>query len=559
MGAIARHIFSRRGAVSLAVAAASGAIMLSAYPPFGRRAAVLFALAPLLALVRLGASPRRAAWTFFAAGMVYWPATLSWFPAIIPNGGPWPLVAAGQIGLSALCSAYFALFGWFDARLWNALGDAPSPARLAGVAGEAVLWAGFECLRANLFTGFAWNFLAVPLGVFPAVAGFARFGGVYGVSALVVLVNGAIASIAARTLRPMTALGPDPRTVAARIWRSAESWLAIAVVACAVLAGAPERKEGFPLTATLLQRNFPCIFRRAADRSNGMRVYTELVKEATDESGRKIPAGSAFTEDAPAEGRYIRPDVLLMPESALSEFGRRGLEFAVQLGRFAGGAAVIAGCDTTDDGKIRNSAVLLKEGSAPGLYHKQHLVPFGEYIPLDKTFTWLQRFSPVGASLWPGESAIFEIDAGVAPGGRRRTVKAAPLICFEDTDPSLSRKAAAAGAQAIMLVTNDNWFYGSVEPIQHFEQSVYRAIETGLPVLRTGNSGVTGAIMPDGSRRTLDGPDGRPLCDAAGAMTTTVEVEENPAPTVYVRFGDWPLLALFAAAIVLPAFRRRRA
>ena len=134
------------------------------------------------------------------------------------------------------------------------------------------------------------------------------------------------------------------------------------------------------------------------------------------------------------------------------------------------------------------------------------------------------------------------------PGGR--VVKVAPLICFEDTLPALARKGAQLGAQAIVLVTNDSWFSDSWEAEQHAWQAVLRAVETGIPVVRVGNSGVTGVIEASGRARWLMDGAGRPLVDASGCQLETVQVRSAPRLTPYVRFGDWPLLVLFAASLV---------
>ena len=97
--------------------------------------------------------------------------------------------------------------------------------------------------------------------------------------------------------------------------------------------------------------------------------------------------------------------------------------------------------------------------------------------------------------------------------------------------------------------------------MQHFEQSVFRAVETGLPLVRAGNTGVTGIVLPDGTRKTLDGPDGKPLVDAPGSMACTVRVPKNPSPTPYTSLGDIPLAVLSsiaAAAALLQCARGRR-
>ena len=185
-------------------------------------------------------------------------------------------------------------------------------------------------------------------------------------------------------------------------------------------------------------------------------------------------------------------------------------------------------------------------------YAKQHLVPLGEYIPVDKWMTPLQKFSPIGVSLHPGEAKVLEVPVAVAterdPPGEN--VKVAPLICFEDTVPSLARHGARMGAPAIVLITNDSWFSDSWEAEQHAWQAVLRAVETGIPVVRVGNSGVTGVIEASGRARWLMDGAGRPLVDASGCQLETVQVRSAPRLTPYVRFGDWPLLVLFTASLV---------
>ena len=94
-------------------------------------------------------------------------------------------------------------------------------------------------------------------------------------------------------------------------------------------------------------------------------------------------------------------------------------------------------------------------------------------------------------------------------------------------------------------MTNDNWFSSSVEPVQHAWQAVARAIETGLPVARVGNSGVTGTISPDGKASWLVDGDGRPIVDEAGAMCARIDMPSDWTPTVYVRLGDVPLFCAF--------------
>jgi hypothetical protein len=168
----------------------------------GEAVDIAFALAPMLALTRLS-RPKAAAGWWFACGFAFWFATLAWMPAICKNNGPWPLVVLGWIGLAAACAGYMALFGWLDAKAWQFWGR-NRVSRLAVLAvAEPVLWAGTEWLRGTLFTGFAWNFLGTAVGGIPSFATPARWGGVYFLSALVIMMNGVLATLLLRVIAPM--------------------------------------------------------------------------------------------------------------------------------------------------------------------------------------------------------------------------------------------------------------------------------------------------------------------------------------------------------------------
>ena len=514
----------------------SALLLWAAFPPLGETANVAIALAPLLVLARL-CSPKRSAWLWFAGGFLFWFGTLSWMPAIIKNNGPWPLVVLGWAGLSAACAGYFALFGWLAARVWRRWGR-------WGLAAEPILWAGCEWLRATLFTGFAWNFLGTAVGQTPAFAAPARLGGVYLVSALVVLLNGVFATLACRVIAQMRR---EPPVRTGRWLRSLETALPLGVILLVFWlsqsqATSHEQRATIPLRVALVQRNAPCIFSANRPRENPLEIY-----------GRLLDAAVA-----------ARPDLVVWGESAMAEFGRTDSENARRVAdHFAaalGGAALLAGGDWVSEGRYHNAAALYSGTNAVQFYAKQHLVPFGEYIPFDKWIPILQKLSPIGVSLWPGEAKVFKVTFHGRGSGAPESpsVALAPLICYEDTDPTLSRAAARLGAQVIVLVTNDSWFSRSVEAEQHAAQAVLRAVETGLPVIRVGNSGVTGVIAGDGCARWLADGDGKPLVDAPGTMVETVRVSASPVLTPYARLGDWPLLLLFAAAVPLVFVKPRK-
>ena len=532
----------RRKNLVCGIAAVVSALLLwAAYPPNNESFAVIVALVPMFALLR-SSSPGRSALFFFIFGFLYWILALSWMPAIIKNNGPWPLVLLGWFALAAACAGYFALFGYAAAWVWRLRRTKGIPS-VACIFAEAVIWALCEYMRATLFTGFAWNFLGTAFASMPSFATPARFGGVYLVSALTVLLNGVFATLLMRVFAPVFHLDwPNPIRPSMqggggtlpsascklpnRLVQVCETGLPLLVIlACLCLGNRMVAKamahgeDTAAIRVALVQRNAPCVF----------------------SSRRREDAHEAFMRliDVTAAAK---PDLLVLAESAMAEFGavrsQRAQAVAHDFIVRAGAKSLIAGGDDVLSNRTYNAAVMYSVSSVvgggmnesnsstfnvqpsttmAGVYRKQHLVPFGEYIPFDKWIPALQKLSPIGVSLYPGEPALFEV-----PAADGRMVKAAPLICYEDTDPRLAAKAARMGAGMIILITNDSWFSCSAEAEAHAAQAVLRAIETGLTIVRVGNSGVSGVIRPDGSARWLSDANGKPLTDAQGVMVETV-------------------------------------
>lgn len=501
-----------------------GFFLYAAFPPMCEVADALFALAPLMWLSRRGEVRKSvSAWT--KSGLMFWIATLSWMPAIVKNGGPWPLVILGWFALAAYCTLYFAAYGYLSAKYWS---WAKGPVgRLAGILFvEPILWCGLELIRSRFGGGFAWN----QLGLIPANTGFgapAALGGVYLLSAIVILVNGTIAGIIERVVARVQAIRKLPFDAGAMSkWRSLETVLAFGLMWTVYLAAAPSVEESAstekPLRVVAVQRNFPCCFSNK-ERENPVDVYEKLMTRAA----------------------YLRPDLVVLPESAMSEVrgpvnGAHARNFAEYVREMTGGT-LIAGGGRFENGKSYNSAAIY-QGDDVLLYDKVHLVPFGEFIPGDKIFPALQKLAPVG-SCTPGE--VKTLRYGQIPFG--------VAICYEDTDSALCREFAAKGARFLCFITNDSWFSHSDEAWAHAWHATSRAIETGLPIIRVGNSGVTGFIAADGRRNWLLGANGKPLVDRRSLMADEVipakELSVGEARTAYVRFGDIPLAVLFALLI----------
>jgi apolipoprotein N-acyltransferase len=135
------------------------------------------------------------------------------------------------------------------------------------------------------------------------------------------------------------------------------------------------------------------------------------------------------------------------------------------------------------------------------IYHKQKLVMFGEYIPFVNWLPIVKWFTPITGGYTPGSSAVtFDLE--------NLRAKASPLICYEDLFPQTARKASGGDADFLINLTNDGWFGRSAEQWQHEVGATFRAVENGIPLVRSCNNGVTCWIDASGRRRDIFRDDG---------------------------------------------------
>ena len=145
--------------------------------------------------------------------------------------------------------------------------------------------------------------------------------------------------------------------------------------------------------------------------------------------------------------------------------------------------------------KFYNSAVALhSDGGVAGMYHKQILMPFGEYMPFSDIFPFLQNLNPMAAGAFtPGKQVdVYPVKLG------DKFIPLSPLICYEDMMPKLSRRATAQGARLLLSLSNDGWFRETMAPYQHHLIASFRSIENRRYFLRATNTGITAVINPLG-------------------------------------------------------------
>jgi apolipoprotein N-acyltransferase len=190
--------------------------------------------------------------------------------------------------------------------------------------------------------------------------------------------------------------------------------------------------------------------------------------------------------------------------------------------------------DWPEDGPAQfyNSAMLFDtEARLLTTYDKQHLVMFGEYVPLEDVLPFLTAMTPIEASFDAGEgNVVFTLPEPEVPFS--------VLICFEDTVARLARKAVREGARLLINQTNDAWFEESSASWQHLTHSVLRAVENQVPVVRAANNGVSCGITRFGQVHSV-------LTDANGStfvqglkVVESAIATEPLTPTFYTRHGD---------------------
>lgn len=148
-----------------------------------------------------------------------------------------------------------------------------------------------------------------------------------------------------------------------------------------------------------------------------------------------------------------------------------------------------------------NSALVIEpDGTILPPYHKQVLMPFGEYIPFTRYIGWIGGIAERIGELTAGKDIeVLHTELPLRDGTVPITANLTPLICYEDIIPALSSSAVQRGAQLLVNLTNDAWFGKSAAAAQHHQIAAFRAIENGRVLVRSTNTGLTSIINPDGS------------------------------------------------------------
>lgn len=507
------------------IAMGCGALSVLALAPFNLFP-VLFITFPVLVWLIDGAGAGRyggvpaAALTGYWFGLGYFVPGLYWIGYaffVDADVFAW-LTPFAVLGLPAYLSIFTAI-GFALARLlWT-----KNATRVLALAASLTL---SEWLRGHALTGFPWNAFGYALSEPLPLAQTASLIGLWGMTFLTVAIFASPATLIDRT--------PDRRLP----WRAPAAAIALLIVMS--IFGAI-RLSLHPTTMVsgaklrLMQPNLQ------QDAKFNYAAKTEVMKKYLALSDRASGPQSTGVRDA---------TILIWPESAFPFFLTREADAMAQIAELLPkGTVLITGSVRAPDlprgtpiTRAYNSIYVIDhDGSVLAVYDKLHLVPFGEFLPYQALMEKL------------GFEQLTRVRGGFIAGTVRHALQvpgappALPLICYEAIFPG---EVAAPNERPgwIVNLTNDGWFGISTGPHQHLEQSRMRAIELGLPLVRSANTGISAVIDPVGRTVASLGLGIEGILDA--------NLPAAIPPTVYARVGDAPAAMLVALAVLL-AVRRR--
>jgi apolipoprotein N-acyltransferase len=479
----------------------AGALTVGAFAPLGFYPLALLTLAWLVHAWR-DATPKQCFWSGFAFGLGFFLAGVSWiYVSMHQVGGmPAPLAGFATLVFCAFLALYPAAAGWLQARI--PAGDTIRACLLIPAA-----WTLSEWLRSWALTGFPWLSLGYASIGWP-LQGYAPLGGVFALSFLTVMLAGLLWLLAIRRAGTGT-------------------WLALAI---GIVGGGEALRHiawsspaSGPLDVALLQGNIEQSLKFDPARyARTLETYAHLAEET--------------------QARLI-----IFPETAVPRFlDQVDRDYLRRLDAVAqrNGGDLLLGVPTRKSTEEFFNSVITLGVSPIQVYHKVHLVPFGEFVP--PGFAWTLRLVNIPLSDFsrgmPGQRLL-------AVGGQHLAVN----VCYED---AFGDEIAAPLPDATMLINVSNvaWFGDSLAPAQHLQIARARAIETARMHLTATNTGITAAIDRDGTVRA------RLPQFAEGRLETTAQGYAGATP--YVLWRDWPVvvisLGVLAGAALIARRRRSR-
>ncbi len=514
--------------LSLLAAIFSGFLLVVAFPKYDYSLLLFVALIPILGALR-GKSRRAGFWLGIVFGLTFYVGLLSWILYVTHVYGKLPLPLA--LGVLLLLAGYLSLYKglwawgmvWAEKRGANLLWFAP------------IWWVVMEYVQGYPIDSFPWELLGHGLYRHPLLLQAADLIGVYGLSFLLVLINFSLLLIffpSSRSRQPGRA-----RTLSLLIIFLA-AWLGYGYyrqgTISRVIADSPK------ITTAVIQGNIkqgekwdPKIAQATLE------TYARLTKQVLEKVTR--------TDEA------ITPPLVIWPESAAPFFFNHTPGHDTPLDTITREVAkenrcfllfgALGAAKLPEGERLFNRAYLLNpQGEVVGHYDKAHLVPWGEYVPFQRIFFFIQKMVPMIGDFSEGPvGATLPLPQG----------KVGVLICYESIFGYLSRAQVDNGAHLLVNITNDAWFGTTSAPYQHMSMAVLRAVENRVSLARAANTGISTFISGDGRILWTS-----PLEQEAGQA---LELPWLPGGTFYTSYGYlFPWICVILAILVSLFARRPR-
>lgn len=459
-----------------------------------------YLLYPALVILLYGwqqATPARAFWRGYLFGLGQFGFGVYWLHISINLFGGVNLFLAllATYILVAFLALYPAVGGWLLRRHFS------RSLVISLIVAAPALWTLLEWLRSWLLTGFPWLNLGYSQIDTP-LAGIAPMLGVYGASWAVMTIAGLL------TCLLLIRQWPKKLIAAAAV---------MLIIAAVQGLGKLSWVQAKPDTmhVALIQGAIPQEIKWQPDElQRTMRLYHDLTQPHWDNA-----------------------DLVIWPETAIPAYAHRMDAFFEIMRKQAldNDAQLVVGMATYDQGQDRYYNSLLSMGSHEDVYHKRHLVPFGEYLPLKALLGPLLDFMQIPMS-------DFSSGNSERPLLRLDGIQAGASICYEDV---FGEEIIDALPEAAILinVSNDAWFGDSIAPHQHLQMARFRALETGRYMLRATNTGITAVINARGMI-TAQSPQ-------FVAHTLPAEVQLYSGATPYVLLGNTAILVISLLSLTL--------
>ncbi len=504
----------------------SGWLMTLSFPPYDASGVIWVALVPIILANFLIPTPpvgfpslpgRR----LTSGAMGFWMGLLFFGTSL------WWIGYVTIIGTSFLCvylAIYFAAWNRFQ-NFWTRRILLSSEEQKTGkpsaisltyfkiAALSASTWTLLEWIRSWMLTGFGWNGLAVSQYRVVPILQWASVGGTLLITWWIVFVN-VLLALGIRRFHQDIREGRGYR-------RYLDLYLLLVGFMAIHLWGffkikSPDTAEIHTLRYAAIQANIP-----------------QNEKYAPISGTQILLKHMNLTMDAIQTNN---PELVLWSETACGKVYKTDFELRACVDRLqkSGSFDFIMGAIDVDEDKSYNSAFWFPPLSSQiqgSIYHKNHLVVFGEYTPFWDTFPRLGRWIPMTAGFdWGDQSSVFSL--------QRSGVKVAPIICFEDTLSSIVREANQQKPEVLINLTNDAWFESSPGAAQHLANAVFRTVEFDIPMIRCTNSGITCQINQKGIvEKVLQDKAGKRV-EIEGALIDDLHWTPSVV-TPYERYGNW--------------------